>query len=94
VCRAYNCAWKNEPGVFPEWLRPDVSGVIVSKITVPLEPAADHYEVAEASGKLDVKALNWFVQWSLDTGANVFYQIEGKHHAVGSEGFRASMRQR
>jgi hypothetical protein len=70
-------------------MRPDVSGVIVSKITVPLDPGAEHYEVAEAGGKLDVKTLNWLVQWSLSSGANVLYQIEGKHHAIGSKDFVA-----
>ena len=91
TCKTYNCAWKVEPGVFPEWMRPDLSGVIISKIVLPSRADLAHYEVAEARGKLDVKTLNWLVQWAINTGNNLYYQVEGKHHAIGSPVFMTSM---
>lgn len=91
TCKTYNCAWKTEPSVFPEWMRPDRSGVIISKIVIPSKSELTHYEVAEARGKLDVKTLNWLVLWSLEEGINLFYQIEGKHHAIGSPVFKTAM---
>lgn len=72
-------------------MRPDLTGVIISRIVLPGRPEATHYEVAEAKGKLDVKTLNWLVLWALEKGVNIFYQIEGKHHAIGSPAFKASM---
>lgn len=94
TCKTYNCAWKVEGDVFPEWMRPDRSGVIISKVILPSRSDLTHYEVAEASGKLDVKTLNWLVQWALEKGINLYYQIDGKHHVVGSPAFRESMRGR
>lgn len=88
TCKSYNCSWKREPDVFPEWLRPDLSGVIITKMVMPSRKDMVHYEVAEARGKLDVKTLNWLVQWALETGSNLFYEIEGKHHAIGSPAFK------
>jgi len=91
TCKTYNCAWKVENEVFPVWMRPDVSGVIISRIVLPSRSDLTHYEVAEARGKLDVKTLNWLIQWALEKGHNLFYQIEGKHHAIGSPAFRSAM---
>jgi Fe-S-cluster containining protein len=91
TCQSYDCAWKTEPQVFPEWMRPDLVGVIISRIVVPSREDLAHYEVAEANGKLDVRTLNWLIQWSAETGNNVLYQVEGKHHPVGSQTFRREM---
>lgn len=91
TCKVYNCAWKSEPETLPEWMRPDRTGVIISKITLPSRADLTHYEVAESGGRLDVKTLNWLIQWSLDKGVNLFYEIEGKHHAIGSPAFKQSM---
>ncbi len=91
TCKSYNCAWKSEPETFPEWMRPDRTGVIISKITLPSRADLTHYEVAESGGCLDVKTLNWLIQWSLDTGVNLFYEISGKHHVIGSPAFKQSM---
>lgn len=91
TCKSYNCAWKSEPETFPEWMRPDRTGVIISKITLPSRVDLTHYEIAESGGRLDVKTLNWLIQWCLDKGTNLFYEIEGKHHAIGSPAFKQSM---
>lgn len=91
TCKTYNCAWKTEPETFPEWMRPDRISTIISKITLPSRADLTHYEVAESGGHLDVKTLNWLIQWSLDKGVNLFYEIEGKHHSIGSPAFKQSM---
>jgi hypothetical protein len=91
TCKSYNCSWKNESTVFPAWMRPDLSGVIVTKVVLPMRDDLTHYEVAEARGKLDVKTLNWLVQWALEKGHNLFYEIDGKHHAIGSTEFKDGM---
>jgi len=77
--------------VFPEWMRPDLSGVIISKIVLPSRADLTHYEVAEARSKLDVKTLNWLILWALEKGVNLFYQVDGRHHAIGSLVFKAAM---
>lgn len=90
TCRSYNCAWKAED-TFPMWMRPDLTGVIITRVVHPMKPELTHYEVAEAGGKLSVSSLNWLVQWALETGNNLFYEIEGKHHCIGSPAFRQVM---
>jgi hypothetical protein len=72
-------------------MRPDRSGVIISKVVLPSRADLTHYEVAEARGKLDAKTLNWLVLWAIDKGHNLFYQVEGKHHAIGSPVFKSAM---
>ena len=94
ACVSYDCAWKQEPGVFPTWMRPDLAGVIVSRILFPTRPDLTHYEVAEAAGKLDVRTLNWLIQWALTGGHNLLYQVDGKHHAIGTPDFMEHMRDR
>jgi len=90
TCRNYNCAWKSDD-IFPAWMRPDLIGVIITKVTHPTRSDLTHYEVAEAGGKLDIKTLNWLIHWAIDTGTNLFYEIEGKHHAIGSATFKQAM---
>jgi hypothetical protein len=90
TCRNYNCAWKAE-NTFPMWMRPDLTGLIITRITHPAREDLNHYEVAESGGKLTVEMLNWLVQWALDKGVNLFYEIDGKHHAIGSPAFRTAM---
>ena len=91
TCKAYECAWKVEQSIFPEWMRPDLVGVIITKIIVPSRVDLIHYEVAESSGKLDVKTLNWLIQMSFERDVNILYEREGKHHAVGSPTFKTAM---
>lgn len=90
TCRNYNCAWKSED-IFPAWMRPDLSGVIITKMVNPMNPQAFYYEVSEAGGKLSVSALNWLVQWVLETGNNLSYEIEGKRHLIGNSVFKSSI---
>lgn len=92
TCVSYDCAWKSNSEVFPEWMRPDLSGVIITRIILPTRPDLTHYEIAEARGKLDVKTLNWLILWALEGGHNIFYQVDGKHHAIGSPAFKSAMR--
>ena len=91
TCKVYNCAWKTESETFPEWMRPDRTGMIISKMVLPTRADLTHYEIIESGGKLDVKTLNWLIQWSLAKDVNLLYEIEGKHHTIGSLSFKQSM---
>lgn len=72
-------------------MRPDLSGVIITRISNPMRPDLIYYEVSEAGGKLNVSTLNWLVQWSLRTGSNLSYEIEGKRHLIGDSVFKSSI---
>jgi Fe-S-cluster containining protein len=94
TCDNYNCAWKIENNVFPEWMRPDLAGIIITKIIHPMQSELNHYEIIEAGGKLTVNTLNWLIQWALENEHNIYYEIEGKHHIIGSSHFKSYMSNR
>ena len=90
-CRNYNCSWLTEE-TFPGWMKPELTNTIITKrkINVPTQDGMnsyDYYDVIEAGGKLDSTVLNWLVHWSLETKNNVVYELDGKRHVVGEDGF-------
>lgn len=91
-CKSYNCAWLLED-VFPGWMKPSLSDVIITKasVRVPSESGmkvVEYYDVIEAGKKIDSSVLNWLLHWALDTGINVAYELDGRVHFVGDEEFK------
>lgn len=91
-CRGYSCEWLTND-TFPGWLKPNVSGIIVSKrgIKIPtLEgmKEIEYYDAIETSGKIDSSVLNWLFQWSAEKQVNFAYEVDGKMYFVGDEEFK------
>ena len=89
-CIEYSCAWIEEPNVFPSWLKPNLSNVIITKKTID-DTELTYYEVAEAGGKIDSSVLHWLFMWALKTQTSMMYQIDGKFHTLASPQLDAAL---
>jgi len=88
-CRKYECMWI-ESEVFPMWMKPSVSGVIVTRRVVEGSGVL-YYTVLEAGRKIESSVLNWVVQWALGTQSNIHYEVGGKSYMIGSSEFISLM---
>jgi hypothetical protein len=82
-CKAFKCEWLQNNN-FPEWLKPNISNVIV------LQKVKDnilYYEAVETGKKIDSVVLNWIIQQILQRGLNLYYKIESAAYKIGSEEF-------
>jgi len=82
-CRTFKCSWLAED-IFPHWMKPDLVNIIIVKREVE---NIIFYEVVEAGSTMDSKTLNWLVQWAINTGNNIVYQIQGGPNRFGSQEF-------
>ena len=82
-CRVYECEWLSD-SVFPMWMKPDISNIIITKRT---HEYIDFYEIIEAGGIISAKTLNWLIQWALDHKINLLYFVEGGLNRIGSKEF-------
>ena len=92
-CRDYTCAWI-EDHVFPEWMKPNLSNVIISEKVNEDNPNLTYYEVNEAGGKIDSSVLNWLIHWALREKKNIIYEIAGKQHVLGGNEFHQALETR
>jgi len=88
-CIDYKCAWLEEPGTFPAWLKPNLSNVIITKKTIE-DTDISYYQAVEAGSKMDASVLHWFMMFALRTGTCIMYEIEGKSHTLASPQFDAA----
>lgn len=90
-CVDYACAWLEEPNVFPSWLKPNMSNVVVTKKTID-DTDLTYYEVSEAGSKIDSSVLHWFFMWALRTQTSMMYQIDGKFHTLATPQLDAALK--
>ena len=90
-CETYRCAWLQDEENFPDWLRPDKCGAILSLIEIRNSvtgKARDFYfEVTECGVKLDSDVLNWVLINMIAHGFWVDVSIGGNHHYYGPPEF-------
>ncbi len=84
-CKVYNCAWlTNQQLDFPEWMRPDLSNVIV---TEKLREGITYLEIKETGQEISAVVLNWLVQEVLRLQKNLLYSLSGQFYKIGSVEF-------
>ena len=83
-CKNYKCVWLEDKSI-PEWMRPDLSKVILTRETINGIP---YVSIKEAGQKIDSSILNWiFTQYAEDKFENIRYQIDGGWNWMGSQEF-------
>lgn len=92
-CRDYSCAWlTDENEVFPMWMKPNLSNVIVSQKGFQKDGKDFHYyEVIEAGKKIESEVLNWIIHWALGSGINIVYEVAGNKFIFGEPEFAESL---
>lgn len=83
-CVQYTCSWLDEPETFPNWLKPNLSKVIITKKTINDTDVA-YYEVVEAGSTIDSSVLNWLIHWALRNEKSLIYQVQGKSHTLANQ---------
>ena len=78
VCKEYRCEWLDSED-FPLWMKPSLSGVMVSKV---IEKGLTIYNVT-GTPELSLSSLNFLFLWSLRNRVNIRYFILGGEWKVG-----------
>lgn len=82
-CKSYKCSWLSED-IFPMWMRPDLSKIIITKRQIN---NIDFYEIIEAGKTIESFILNWIIQWALNNNQNIYYEINGSKNKIGNNNF-------
>lgn len=83
-CQTYSCVWLHDK-YLPEWLKPSLSNVIVSKRN---EKDFDFIEVIEAGKIIESNILIWLIDYSLEYKINLKIQVDSGWHWYGTKEFK------
>ena len=84
-CKLYKCEWLNDNKNIPEWLKPNLSKVIITKRIIG---NMEYFDMIEAGQKMDSNILSWFFFKYIDgTFPNICYKISGGSNYFGSKDF-------
>lgn len=73
VCKKYQCAWSQ--GLFPEWMKPNTSGVLVS-----VENTQNHQflKIVKIHRDIDLKVFDFLDTWCKNN--NTYYIVSGDNN--------------
>tara|TARA_R110000803_G_scaffold34061_1_gene74514 strand:- start:61 stop:495 length:435 start_codon:yes stop_codon:yes gene_type:complete len=83
-CKLFKCGWLENPKLFPEWLKPELSKLI---IVSEIKEGHQYYIFKNCGEELSAKFLDWIVVFSLTNKKNVIYYLEGRLRKLGSPQF-------
>ncbi len=90
MCSSYKCEWLTNPLVFPEWLKPEKSKVIVTERLHEDEESGEqipYWSVKECGQKIESTVLNYLLLLVIKNNINIEYEVAGLYHYLGSERF-------
>ena len=86
-CVTYKCAWLNDDStIFPQWMRPDQSGVIISERE--WKPGHTFWSILECGKQIDSKVLNWIYLYAQAHDIYFEIQVAGMWYYRGSPEFQ------
>lgn len=88
-CQTFSCAWLTNADFLPEWLKPNVSGVICTWRAT--ESGIPFLDVVECGRKIDSTVLNWLILEHLKKGQNLRYRVDGGVNFIGQQDFVAAL---
>ncbi len=91
-CRSFKCLWLG-PDHFPlpidnipMWMKPDESNVIMVWRENP-NPELSFMQLIEAGAPISAEILSWAIQYALNNGLNIFYQLNSDWNKIGNQTF-------
>ena len=90
MCSDYKCMWLKHPVLFPEWMKPEKSKVIVTArmIEDPVDKVnIEYWQVRECGQTIDSSVLNWIIRQVRYFDGNCSYQVAGEWFHMGSDTF-------
>ncbi len=73
-CKRFRCEWLDNPEMFPEWMKPNLSKIIGIRRTT--EKGNSILEIRECGQKIDSNILNYFYQYSMKHGINMDIEVD------------------
>lgn len=88
MCSSYQCEWLRHKVMFPNWMKPDKSKVIVThrEVVYKEEPLL-WWSAVECDRDMDAKVLSWLVQNTIAKGINLHYMLNQQNYYLGSSVF-------
>jgi hypothetical protein len=83
-CKLFKCGWLAEPELFPEWLKPELSKVIVVK---EYKNNHEYYVFKNCGQELSTRLLDWIILFSLNNKKNIVYYVDGHLRKIGTPEF-------
>jgi hypothetical protein len=88
-CVTYRCQWLDNLEI-PEWLKPDKINAIISKRFIK-DTQIEYWDLCEAGETMRANVLTWVIQYALNNGINLRWQVESGNHWVGNKEFIDAM---
>ena len=90
-CKQFKCEWLANKD-FPEWLKPNLSKVIIYEREIKEHK---YWEVVETGEKMDATILSWiFMQYVDGYVTNIHYRIDSGWNMIGSKEWIAAMQEK
>lgn len=90
MCSSYKCEWLTNTLIFPEWLKPEKSKIIITERSIENEETGEeitYLQVVECGQTISPVTLNYMLMLAIKNDLNLEYQIAGQYHYHGSTEF-------
>ena len=93
VCREFRCAWlKDDATNIPEWMRPDLSKVIITEANWGENNQHQCLIFHESGQKIDSTILNWIYMYCSSKNICADIQVDGIWYQMGPPEFVEHMK--
>lgn len=87
-CVNYVCLWRKSDDV-PAWMKPsEIDAIADERKTAN---GIGYVSLHEAGSPLDSGVLSWWIEWALQNGANLLWEVRSGRHYLGSTEFVTEM---
>lgn len=90
-CVTFRCQWLENPEI-PEWLKPNKINAIITKRTIK-DTQIEYWDLCEAGEPMRSSVLTWVIQYALNNGINLRWQVENGNHWIGHQDFMEAMQE-
>ena len=88
-CKTYQCAWLRHPDIFPEWMKPSESKVLMN---VTEHNGHTYLNLLEMDQRMDPRVLSWvFTEYLAGRLPNLRWQVDGAWYLFGQRDFVNAM---
>lgn len=82
-CKSYKCEWLINDEL-PEWFRPDLTNVIVTKRKLKNHI---YWDIIECGKSIEATTLNWLILHTMHDKINIVYRVNSGLNYLGSTEF-------
>lgn len=94
VCVPFKCAWLNdENNFFPEWVKPNVSGIIIKEMSWGPNGRFTYLNIVEYRKKITPEVLNWLINFADQNQIPIRYEVDHVQHTRGPAEFHEFINQ-